>query len=70
MPREVKEMKELLFAARRKDAKYVLVKTNKENVKFKVRCSKFLYTLVLNDKEKAAKLRGSLPNGLEVKEIK
>jgi large subunit ribosomal protein L38e len=29
--------------------------------KFKVRCSKYLYTLVLSDPEKAEKLRASLP---------
>jgi len=32
-------------------------------VKFKVRCSRYLYTLVINDKEKAEKLRQSLPPG-------
>lgn len=47
MPREIKEVKEFLVVSRRKDAKYVLVKTNPQNVKFKVRCSKYLYTLVL-----------------------
>lgn len=30
-------------------------------VKFKIRCSRYLYTLVVNDAEKADKLRGSLP---------
>lgn len=41
-----------------------------ENVKFKVRCSRFLYTLVITDKEKAEKLKQSLPPGLQVKEVK
>jgi len=45
-----------LFAA-------VKIKKNAENVKFKVRCSRFLYTLVITDKEKAEKLKQSLPPG-------
>ena len=35
----------------------------KDSVKFKVRCSKYLYTLVVQDKEKAEKLKQSLPPG-------
>ncbi len=41
----------------------VKIKKNKENVKFKVRCSRFLYTLVIQDREKAEKLKQSLPPG-------
>ncbi|ETE60904.1 60S ribosomal protein L38, partial [Ophiophagus hannah] len=46
------------------------IKKNKDNVKFKVRCSRYLYTLVITDKEKAEKLKQSLPPGLAVKELK
>lgn len=35
----------------------------RDKVKFKVRCSKYLYTLVVVDKEKADKLKQSLPPG-------
>jgi large subunit ribosomal protein L38e len=35
-----------------------------------VRCSRFLYTLKITDKEKAEKLKQSLPPGLQVKELK
>lgn len=70
MPKQIKDIKEFILTSRRTDAKSVRIKKNKENVKFKVRCSKYLYTLVLNDNEKAEKLRQSLPPGLEVKEIK
>lgn len=69
-PQEIKEIKDFLLKARRKDAKSVKIKKNIENVKFKVRCSRFLYTLVITDKEKAEKLKQSLPPGLQVKEIK
>jgi large subunit ribosomal protein L38e len=62
-PREIKEIKDFLLKARRKDAKSVRIKKNTENVKFKVRCSRFLYTLVVTDKEKAEKLKQSLPPG-------
>ena len=39
------------------------IKKNAESVKFKVRCSRYLYTLVVKDKQKASKLRQSLPPG-------
>jgi len=35
----------------------------KDKTKFKVRCSRNLYTLVLDDPEKADKLKQSLPPG-------
>jgi len=37
------------------------IKKNKQQTKFKVRCERFLYTLVLKDSEKAEKLKQSLP---------
>ena len=70
MPKEIKEIKDFLLTARRKDAKSVKIKKNSDNVKFKVRCSRYLYTLVVKDKEKAEKLKQSLPPGLQVKELK
>nr|XP_012634146.1 60S ribosomal protein L38 [Microcebus murinus] len=70
MPRKIEEIKDFLLTARRKDAKSVKIKKNKDNVKFKVRCSRYLYTLVITDKEKAEKLKQSLPPGLAVKELK
>lgn len=35
----------------------------KNQIKFKVRCHRHLYTLVLEDAEKAEKLKQSLPPG-------
>ncbi|CAL8300946.1 unnamed protein product [Lota lota] len=70
IPRKIEEIKDFLLTARRKDAKSVKIKKNKDNVKFKVRCSRYLYTLVITDKEKAEKLKQSLPPGLAVKELK
>merc|ERR1711937_377970 len=67
---QIQEIKEFLYIARRKDASSVKIKKNKENTKFKVRCSKYLYSLVVNDGEKADKLRLPLPPGLQVKDIK
>ncbi|KAI8379353.1 ribosomal L38e protein family-domain-containing protein [Radiomyces spectabilis] len=46
------------------------IKKNSDSVKFKVRCSRYLYTLVVKDKQKANKLRQSLPPALVVDEIK
>jgi len=70
MPKQIMEIKDFLLTARRADAKSVKIKKNKDSVKFKVRCSRYLYTLVINDKEKADKLRQSLPPGLQVKDLK
>lgn len=47
----------------------VKIKKNKDNVKFKVRCSRYLYTLVITDKEKAEKLKQSLPPGESLKTL-
>jgi len=57
-PKEIKEIKDFLLTARRKDAKSVRIKKNstKGITKFKVRCSKYLYTLSVTDSDKADKL--------------
>uniref|UniRef100_A0A674DUP6 Large ribosomal subunit protein eL38 n=1 Tax=Salmo trutta TaxID=8032 RepID=A0A674DUP6_SALTR len=65
LPRKIEEIKDFLLTARRKDAKSVKIKKNKDNVKFKVRCSRYLYTLVITDKEKAEKLKQSLPPAIK-----
>lgn len=63
-PRQITEIKEFLLAARRKDARSVKIKKTRTGVtKFKVRCSKYLYTLCVQDAEKADKLKQSLPPG-------
>ncbi|XP_057650165.1 60S ribosomal protein L38-like [Chionomys nivalis] len=61
MPWKIEEIRDFLFTAWRKDAKSVKVKKNKVNVKFKVRCSSHLYTLVITDKMKAAKSKQPCP---------
>ncbi|KAG2180575.1 hypothetical protein INT44_003579 [Umbelopsis vinacea] len=45
------------------------IKKNADSIKFKVRCSRYLYTLVVKDAQKAEKLRQSLPPALVVKDI-
>ncbi|XP_051020860.1 60S ribosomal protein L38-like [Acomys russatus] len=70
MPRKIEEIKDFLLTARQKDAKSVKIKKNKDNVKSKVCCSRYLYTPLITDKEKVEKLKQSLPAGLAVKELK
>ncbi|KAJ8450521.1 hypothetical protein Cgig2_020158 [Carnegiea gigantea] len=60
-PKQIHEIKDFLLTARRKDARSVKIKRSKNVVKFKVRCSKYLYTLCVLDSEKADKLKQSLP---------
>ena len=51
-------------AARIKKIKHARVgASTKTTTKFKVRCSRYLYTLVVDDPDKAEKLRQSLPPG-------
>ncbi|KAL9471173.1 hypothetical protein ACSS6W_009114 [Trichoderma asperelloides] len=63
MPKEVADIKKFIEICRRKDASSARIKKNKKahNIKFKVRCQKHLYTLVLKDNDKAEKLKQSLP---------
>lgn len=48
------------------------IKKNKSSkqIKFKVRCQRHLYTLVLTDSEKADKLKQSLPPSMETPDCK
>ncbi|KJE89915.1 60S ribosomal protein L38 [Capsaspora owczarzaki ATCC 30864] len=69
MPKQINEIKEFLLTARRKDATSVKIKKAKQYTKFKVRCSRYLYTLKVVDAEKAKKLRQSLPPALTVTDI-
>jgi len=71
-PKEIKEIRDFLHVARRKDARQVKIMKSVVKVKgaaptavtkFKVRCSKYLYTLSVKDAEKADKLKSSLPPG-------
>ncbi|KAK4162783.1 ribosomal protein L38e [Cladorrhinum sp. PSN259] len=69
MPQEVSDIKQFIEIARRKDASSARIKKNKQQIKFKVRCQRFLYTLVLKDSEKAEKLKQSLPPNLQIKDV-
>ncbi|OAJ43108.1 60S ribosomal protein L38 [Batrachochytrium dendrobatidis JEL423] len=69
IPKQIKEIKEFLLTCKRKDAQSVKVKKTGSQHKFKVRCSKYLYTLVVTDAEKAEKLKQSLPPTLQRIEV-
>nr|XP_034347523.1 60S ribosomal protein L38-like [Arvicanthis niloticus] len=70
MPWKIEKIKDFLLTARWKVAKSVKIKKNKDDEKFKACCSGYLYTLVITDKEKAEKLKQSVPPSLTVKELK
>ena len=66
-PKQTTEIKDFLLTARRKDATSVKIKKPGKGggvTKFKVRCSRYLYTLCVPDLDKADKLRQSLPPGM------
>ncbi|KAK6932069.1 Ribosomal protein L38e [Dillenia turbinata] len=60
-PKQIHEIKNFLLIASRKDARSVKIKRSNDLVKFKVRCSNYLYTSCVFDSEKADKLKQSLP---------
>jgi len=74
-PKQIQDIKEFIKVSRRKDAKSARIQksisrsTKKPVTKFKIRCTRYLYTLVVDDADKAEKLRQSLPPGLTVKEL-
>ena len=63
------DLRDFLQKARRKDAKLVKIRKREDGTKFKIRCSKYMYTLKVSDAEKADKLTQSLPPGLQRKDI-
>lgn len=69
MPKEITDIRDFLQKARRADAKVVKILKRKTVTKFKIRCSRYLYTLRMNDSEKADKLAKSLPPSLNKKPI-
>nr|ABV22444.1 ribosomal protein L38 [Oxyrrhis marina] len=69
MPVQIFDIRDFLSKARRSDAKFVKIKKNKTDTKFKIRCTKYLYTLVVKDQAKAKKLQQSLPPALQKKEV-
>ena len=68
-PKQINEIKDFLLTARRKDARSVKIKKTGDVTKFKVRCSRYLYTLCVTDSDKADKLKQSLPPGKNVHTI-
>lgn len=69
MPKEITDIRDFLQKARRADAKLVKIRKRENMTKFKIRCSRHLYTLKVADAEKAEKLTQSLPPGLDRKLI-
>ena len=69
MPKQITDIRDFLQKARRADAKLVKIRKRESQTKFKIRCSRHLYTLVVTDSEKADKLTQSLPPGLQRKTI-
>ncbi|EEP79895.1 60S ribosomal protein L38 [Uncinocarpus reesii 1704] len=71
MPSEVSDIKQFIEICRRKDASSARIKRNRKTnqIKFKVRCQRFLYTLVLKDSDKADKLKQSLPPALKIADV-
>ena len=66
MPKQLKTTKEFLSFCSRPDAKWVKIKENGDVTKFKLRTSKYLYTVRVEGDKMKTLLRNSLPQTLEV----
>lgn len=64
-PKESKDIRAFVQLVRREDAKSIKVKENEDCTKFKLRLSKYLYTLAVRDAAKAAQLAKTLPGGMQ-----
>jgi len=69
MPKETTDIRDFLKKSRQKDAKYVKIKKTPQFTKFKLRLSKYLWTLKVTDQAKADKIADSFPPGLKKEEI-
>ncbi|KAL1974301.1 hypothetical protein VTN31DRAFT_4505 [Thermomyces dupontii] len=71
MPTEVSDIKQFIEICRRKDASSARIKRSRKTTqtKFKVRCRRYVYTLVLKDADKAEKLKQSLPPSLKIVDV-
>ena len=72
MPKEIKDLKEFIKIFRRENkslpvAEKITIKKNKRNgiTKFKLRTSRYLFTLKVDDKVKAEKIMQSIPPTLK-----
>eukprot|EP00347_Sterkiella_histriomuscorum_P017104 403350651 len=72
MPKEIKDLKEFIKIVRREQknlpsAQKITIKKNKKNgiTKFKLRTSRYLFTLKVDDKVKADKIMQSIPPTLK-----
>ncbi|OMJ96363.1 hypothetical protein SteCoe_114 [Stentor coeruleus] len=75
MPKEIKDVRMFIQKCRPENssqkalAKHVTIKKIGKMTKFKLRCSQYLYTMVVDDAEKAEKIKKSLPPSLNKKEV-
>lgn len=67
MPKSIATPRKFLELANRSDAKWVKVKTVSEEItKFKLRTTKYLYTLTVKQNKFINLVKDSIPPGLEV----
>ncbi|ORM39781.1 60S ribosomal protein L38 [Babesia sp. Xinjiang] len=70
MPRALKDLRDYLAVLKRPDATVVTVykkagKGGATLTKFKVRCSRYLYTLTVPNHAKASKIEASIPSHIK-----
>ena len=69
MPKQIVEAKKLIALLKKDTIRAVRIKNNADNTKFKVRCAKYLYTYICEDKAKAEEIKKMIPSTVQVMEI-
>jgi large subunit ribosomal protein L38e len=67
MPKQITDIRDFLQKARRTDAALVKIRKRDSQTKFKIRCSRHLYTLVVTEVDAKSTTRAQERNNLEMK---
>jgi len=75
MPKQETDIRKFLLKARGDEktkaiAKSLRIKRTGKVTKFKLRCARYLYTLVMDDPAKAEKIKKAIPTSLKTEELK
>lgn len=75
MPKDLtSDIKSFLIHLRRDEGKHtrahrIIIKTKDNSTKFKLRCSRYLYTALVNDQEKAKRIKNAIPQWVQKSEL-
>ncbi|UYV72696.1 RPL38 [Cordylochernes scorpioides] len=68
MPKQIKGVKDFVYTIKKKHPKEIRIKKNKDNVKLKIRCKRYLHTFVTK-KENLEGLKKAFPPQVVIREL-